>query len=64
MKVSLTQRISNLEEKVAAQIRTGHLEGRPVYQPGEEELTEAMAILVNCGAVREDRVRLPGKAFH
>ena len=53
MRVALTQRISKLEKKVASQIGTGHLEGRSVYQPSDEDLAEALAILVKCGVVRE-----------
>ena len=30
--------------------------GKGVYQPSEEELAEAVAILVECGAVREDEI--------
>jgi hypothetical protein len=53
MKVALTQRVRKLERKVADQSRTGRLDDRVVYQPSEEELAEAVAILVECGAVRE-----------
>ena len=53
MKVALTQRISKLEKKVASQIRTGSLEGQSLYQPSEADLAEALAILVECGAVRK-----------
>ena len=52
MKVSLTQRISKLEKKVASQATTGPLEGQSVYQPSEADLAEAVAILIQCGAVR------------
>ena len=52
MSVSLTQRISKLEKKVALQDRTGPLEGQSVYQPDDEDLAEALAILVECEAVR------------
>ena len=51
MKVALTQRISKLEKKVASQVRTGFLKGQSVYQPSEEDLAAAIAILVECGAV-------------
>ena len=51
--VALVQRVSRLEKKVALQSRTGSLERQPVYQPSEEDLAKAMAILVECGAVRE-----------
>ena len=51
--VALVQRVSRLEKKVALQSRTGSLERQPVYQSSEEDLAEAMAILVKCGAVRE-----------
>ena len=53
MKVALTQRVRKLERKMADQSRTGRLDDRVVYQPSEEELAEAVAILVECGAVRE-----------
>ena len=57
--VALVQRVSKLEKKVALQSRTGPLEEQSVYQPSEEDLAEAVAILVKCGAVREvtDSVR-------
>ena len=51
--VALVQRVSKLEKKVALQSRTGPLEEQSVYQPSEEDLAEAVAILVKCGAVRE-----------
>ena len=51
--VALVQRVRKLEKKVADRSQTDHLEGRSVYQPSDEELTEAVAILVGCGAVRE-----------
>ena len=51
--VALIQRVRKLEKKVADQSRTGHLEDRVVYQPSADELAEAVAILVECGAVRE-----------
>ena len=51
--VALVQRVSRLEKKVALQSRTGPLECQPLYQPSEEDLAEALAILVNCGAVRK-----------
>ena len=51
--VTLGRRVSKLEKKVALQSRTGPFEGQSVYQPSEEDLAEAMAILVKCGAVRE-----------
>ena len=51
--VTLGRRVSKLEKKVALQSRTGSLEEQSVYQPSEEDLAEAVAILVKCGAVRE-----------
>ena len=51
--VTLGRRVSKLEKKVALQSRTGPLEEQSVYQPSEEDLAEAIAILVKCGAVRE-----------
>jgi len=53
MKVTLKQRISKLEKKVRLQSRTGFLEGQSLYQPSEADLADAVAILVECGAVRE-----------
>ena len=37
---------------MALQSRTGSSEEQSVYQPSEEDLAEAVAILVKCGAVR------------
>ena len=51
--VALVQRVSRLEKKVALQSRTGPVERQSMYQPGEEDLAEAMAILVKCGAVKD-----------
>ena len=51
--VALVQRVRKLEKKVAEGSQTDHLESRSVYQPSEEELDEAVGILVECGAVRE-----------
>ena len=51
--VALVQRVSRLEKKVALQSRTGSSEEQSVYQATEEDLAEAVAILVKCGAVRE-----------
>jgi hypothetical protein len=50
--VALTQRISKLEKKVADRAQTAQLDDRVVYQPSAEELAEAVAILVGCGAVQ------------
>lgn len=50
--MGLILRVSKLEKKVALQNRAGPLEGQPVYQPSEEDLAEALAILVKCGVVR------------
>ena len=46
------QRGRKLEKKGADQPQTDHLDDRVVYQPNAEELAEAVAILVGCGAVR------------
>ena len=51
--VALVQRVRKLERKVADRSQNGRLEGQSVYQPSAEELAEAVAILVECGAVRE-----------
>ena len=51
--LALGRRVSKLEKKVALQSRTGPLQEQSVYQPSEEDLAEAVAILVKCGAVRE-----------
>ena len=50
MTVSLTQRISKLEKKVASQIRAGPSRAQSVYQPSEVDLVEA--ILVKLGEMR------------
>ena len=52
--VALVQRVRKLEKKVAEGSQSGRLDDRVVYQPGEDDLAEALAILVECGAVRED----------
>ena len=49
--VALVQRLKNLEKKVADRSHTGRLDDKVVYQPSGEELAEAVAILVECGAV-------------
>ena len=51
--VALVQRVRKLEKKVADRAQIGRLDDRVVYQPSAEELAEAVAILVECGAVRE-----------
>ena len=39
------------------------ISGKGVYQPGEEELSEAVAILVECGAARQvDAIGLSGSS--
>lgn len=53
--VALVHRIRKLEKKVADQSQTDHLDDRVVYQPNAEELAEAVAILVGCGAVRVEQ---------
>ena len=50
--VALVQRVRKLEKKVADQSHTDHLDDRVVYQPSAEDLAKAVAILVECGAVR------------
>ena len=49
--VALVQRVRKLEKKVADRSQTGNSDDRVVYQPSAEELAEAVAILVECGAV-------------
>lgn len=49
---ALVQRVRKLEKKVADQSQIDRLDDRGVYQPSKEELAEAVAILVGCGAVR------------
>jgi len=51
--VALGQRVRKLEKKVADRSQIGHLDDRVVYQPSAEELAEAVAILVGCGAVHD-----------
>ena len=51
--VALVQRVRKLEKKVADRSQIGRLDDSVVNQPSEEELAEAVAILVTCGAVRE-----------
>jgi len=51
--VALVQRVRKLEKKVADRSQIGRLDDRVIYQPTEDELAEAVAILVECGAVRE-----------
>jgi len=48
--VALVHRIRKLEKKAADRSQTGHLDDRVVYQPTEDELAEAVAILVECRA--------------
>jgi hypothetical protein len=50
--VALIQRVRKLEKKVADRSQAGRLDDRVVYRPTEDELAEAVAILVECGAVR------------
>ena len=50
--VSLAQRVSKLEKRVAARTRTDPLEDQTVYQLGEEETAAVFPILVECGVVR------------
>ena len=51
--VALVQRVRKLEKKVADRPHAGRLDDRVVYKPSAEELAKAVAILVECGAVRE-----------
>ena len=48
--VALVQRVRKLEKKVADRSQSDRLDDRVVYQPSAEELAEAVAILVVCGA--------------
>ena len=50
--IALVQRVRKLEKKVSDRSQTSRLDGGVVYRPSEEELAEALAILVECGAVR------------
>ena len=51
--VALVHRVRKLEKKVADQSQIDRLDDKGVYQPSKEELAEAVAILVECGVVRE-----------
>jgi hypothetical protein len=51
--VALVQRVRKLEKKVADRSKVARLDDRVVYEPSVEELAEAVAILVECRAVRE-----------
>ena len=53
--VALVQRVRKLEKKVAHRSRIGRLDDRVVYQPSSEDLAEAVAILVGCGAMRVEQ---------
>ena len=53
--VQLAQRVRKLEKKVADRSQAGRLDDRVVYQPSADELAEAVAILVKCGAVRVEQ---------
>ena len=53
--VALVKRVKKLEKKMADRSQTGRLDDRVVYQPTEDELAEAVAILVECGAVRVEQ---------
>ena len=50
--VALVQRVRKLEKKVTDRSQTSRLDDKVVYQPSEEEVAEAVAILVACGAVK------------
>ena len=51
--VALVQRVRKLEKKVADRPQIGRLDDMVVYQPSADELAKAVAILVECGVVRE-----------
>ena len=51
--MALTQRVRKLEKTVADRSQAGRVDDRVVYQPSADELAEAVAILVECRAVRE-----------
>ena len=54
--MKLSGRVARLEARLteaAPRVRTGPLGDKVVYQPSEGELSEAIAILVECGAMRE-----------
>jgi hypothetical protein len=51
--VALVQRVRKLEKMVADRSRTGRLDDKVVYQPSADELAKSVAILVECGAVRD-----------
>jgi hypothetical protein len=51
--VALVQRVRKLEKKVADRSLIGRLDDKVVYRPSEEDLAEAVAILIECGTVRE-----------
>jgi hypothetical protein len=50
--VALVRRVRKLEKKVADRSQNGRLDDSVIYQPSADELAEAVAILVECGAVR------------
>ena len=49
--VVLVQRISKMESKVADRSQNGRSDDRVVYQPTEDELSEAVAILLEWSVV-------------
>ena len=49
--MALVQRVRKLEKKLSDRSLIGRLDDRVVYQPSADELAEAVAILVECGAV-------------
>jgi len=51
--VALTQRVRKLEKAAVERSQIGRSDDRVVYQPSEEKLAEAVAILVECGAARQ-----------
>ena len=53
--VALVQRVRKLEKKVADRSQVAHLDDKVVYQPSADELAKAVAILVECGAVRVEQ---------
>ena len=50
--MALVQRVRKLEKRASDRSQNGRLDDRVVYRPTEDELAEAVAILVECGAVR------------
>jgi hypothetical protein len=51
--VAFAHRVRKLEKKMPDRSQNSRLDDGVVYQPSEGELAETVAILVECGAVRE-----------